>query len=538
MSSPILWGPTGAINLQSALSLTGSTSGSVTITTQPAAGTYNFNLPTTAGTSGYALTSGGGSSSPMTWTSVVTTSEVGVANGVASLDSSGKVPSSELPSTLLQYEGLWNPATNTPTLQDSTGVNAYVYQVSTAYAGPITGLNNATMVNFQVGNLVIFSSSIGQWEQTTPAAGVSSVNGAQGAVTLSVASSNGLAGTYSGTTLTLSTSVTGILYGNGTSIAAAIAGDFPTLNQNTTGTAANITATSNSTLTTLSALSLPGSQVTGDISGNAANITATSNSTLTTLSSLSLPTSQLSGNISLTTQVSGVLPIANGGTDNGSLGVTAGGVIYTDGTKLQNTGAGTSGQFLQSNGSSAPSWSSPAPSGAVVMYAGSSAPTGWLLCDGSSYSTTTYAALFAAIGYTFGGSGGSFNVPDTRGIFVRGAGTNGTLTNANGVAFSGTNGTYQNDKFQGHWHTVSDPAHTHTIQINGGPVYSGATSGSGANNVNNNSGANIGGLQWLNTSNFTGISVHSPATDGSNGTPRTGTETNPANLAMNHIIKT
>src|ERR1700693_6105995 len=84
---------------------------------------------------------------------------------------------------------------------------------------------------------------------------------------------------------------------------ALVPSDVPTLNQNTTGTAANITAPSNSTLTTLSALSLPGSQVTGNISGNAANITATSNSTLTSLPDLSLPTSQLSGDISLTTQV-------------------------------------------------------------------------------------------------------------------------------------------------------------------------------------------------------------------------------------------
>lgn len=54
-----------------------------------------------------------------------------------------------------------------------------------------------------------------------------------------------------------------------------VVADVPTLNQNTTGTAANITASSNSTLTTLSALSLPGSQVTGNISGNAANVTGT-----------------------------------------------------------------------------------------------------------------------------------------------------------------------------------------------------------------------------------------------------------------------
>lgn len=54
-----------------------------------------------------------------------------------------------------------------------------------------------------------------------------------------------------------------------------VAADIPTLNQNTTGTAANITATTNSTLTTLSSLSLPGSQVSGNISGNAANVTGT-----------------------------------------------------------------------------------------------------------------------------------------------------------------------------------------------------------------------------------------------------------------------
>jgi len=67
------------------------------------------------------------------------------------------------------------------------------------------------------------------------------------------------------------------LRGNGThvSMSAIQASDVPTLNQNTTGTASNITATSNSTLTTLSALSLPGSQVSGNISGNAANVTGT-----------------------------------------------------------------------------------------------------------------------------------------------------------------------------------------------------------------------------------------------------------------------
>jgi hypothetical protein len=50
--------------------------------------------------------------------------------------------------------------------------------------------------------------------------------------------------------------------------------------------------------------------------------------------------------------------------------------------------------------------------GTVVMYAGSILPNGYLWCDGSTYSTATYPALFAIIGYTYGGSVANFNVPD------------------------------------------------------------------------------------------------------------------------------
>lgn len=82
-----------------------------------------------------------------------------------------------------------------------------------------------------------------------------------------------------------------------------------------TGNATNITASSNSSLTTLPSLSLPGSQVSGNIAGTASNITASSNSTLTTLPSLSLPGSQVSGSIAgNAANVTGTVAIANGGT--------------------------------------------------------------------------------------------------------------------------------------------------------------------------------------------------------------------------------
>jgi hypothetical protein len=122
-----------------------------------------------------------------------------------------------------------------------------------------------------------------------------------------------------------------------------VGADVPTLNQNTTGTASNITATTNSTLTTLSALSLPGAQVTGNISGTASNITATTNSTLTTLSALSLPGSQVTGNISgEAANVTGIVGIANGGT-NLSTTPTSGQLLIGNGTNytLSTLTAGT-----------------------------------------------------------------------------------------------------------------------------------------------------------------------------------------------------
>jgi len=61
------------------------------------------------------------------------------------------------------------------------------------------------------------------------------------------------------------------------------------------------------------------------------------------------------------------------------------------------------------------------PAGTVVAFAGTTAPAGWLLCDGTSYLRATYATLFTAIGNAHGAADVShFNVPDYRGRFLRG----------------------------------------------------------------------------------------------------------------------
>lgn len=62
------------------------------------------------------------------------------------------------------------------------------------------------------------------------------------------------------------------------------------------------------------------------------------------------------------------------------------------------------------------------PAGTVIWFSGKSLPSGYLVCNGQSLKKATYANLFNAIGYTYGGSGDNFNVPnlsDGNGRFIR-----------------------------------------------------------------------------------------------------------------------
>jgi hypothetical protein len=116
-------------------------------------------------------------------------SEKGNANGYASLDSGGKVPISQLPSSIMEYKGTWNAATNTPTLANGTGDTGDVYICNVAGtvnfgAGPIT---------FAVGDYVIYSGTI--WQRSS---------GAVGTVTSVAASITGDSVTISGSPVTTS----------------------------------------------------------------------------------------------------------------------------------------------------------------------------------------------------------------------------------------------------------------------------------------------------------------------------------------------
>lgn len=210
--------------------------------------------------------------------------------------------------------------------------------------------------------------------------------------------------------------------------------------------------------------------------------------------------------------------------------VNASGAIGIGGTNF-----GNSGEALVSNGSGSPvDWAQIIPPGAMMPYAGSTPPTGWLLCYGQSLSTTTYANLFAAIGYTHGGSGGSFNLPDLRGRVIAGKDNmGGTSANRLTTAGSGVNGDVLG---------TSGGEETHLLNINEMPLHGHPWWSSSTTQTSLNSDAN-GGFVHSNSSDalraaYTGVPA-SPLGQqiGGEGGSQPHNNVQPT-FILNYIIKT
>lgn len=107
------------------------------------------------------------------------TANKGVANGYASLDGGGKVPVSQLPSSIMEYQGTFNASTGSPTLANGTGNTGDVYRVTVA------GTQNfgAGNISFEVGDYVIYNGSV--WEKSDTTDAVSTVAGLTGDVSAS-----------------------------------------------------------------------------------------------------------------------------------------------------------------------------------------------------------------------------------------------------------------------------------------------------------------------------------------------------------------
>ena len=120
------------------------------------------------------------------------------------------------------------------------------------------------------------------------------------------------------------------------------------------------------------------------------------------------------------------------------------------------------------------------PTGTIVQFAGTTAPTGWLLCRGQVLQTTgQYAALFDVLEYRYGGSGSSFHLPDLQKRVPVGLDVNNPAdTNFSQLGQVGgqVNTTLQASDLPGHSHTVSGNAalggtHSHDTTSNGNPLY-------------------------------------------------------------------
>ena len=185
-----------------------------------------------------------------------------------------------------------------------------------------------------------------------------------------------------------------------------------------------------------------------------------------------------------------------------------------------------------------------APAGSILLYGGSSAPTGWLICNGATLSTTTYGTLFAVVGYTYGGSGGNFLLPSMTNKFAFGGtpgvgGGSATILEANLPvhyhSITGpTGGMSANSTLS---HSITDPNHHHTETSSvTGSVTTAYASGA-------NAFLNTGSVTVDTTSAATGISIashtvsHDHTLPSFTGNTGSGTAYYQPHVVFNYIIK-
>lgn len=222
--------------------------------------------------------------------------------------------------------------------------------------------------------------------------------------------------------------------------------------------------------------------------------------------------------------------------------------------------------------------------GSGMLWFNNSAPTGYLICDGSAVSRTTYSVLFGLIGTAYGVGDGSttFNLPDLRQRFPLGkaaSGTGNTLGATGGAIDHTHTGAAHTHTIASHTHT--GPSHTHTISADGSHNHGGTTTSDGLHGhtfstntdtpsaVDSSGGTSAGFLvpttghthHLSGSSDLNGTHSHTISSDGSHShggatgasgtgvtggtslttdstTPGAGGTNNPPFVVVNYIIKT
>lgn len=156
------------------------------------------------------------------------------------------------------------------------------------------------------------------------------------------------------------------------------------------------------------------------------------------------------------------------------------------------------------------------PAGTILPFGGSVAPSGFLACDGSAVSRTTYARLFSAIGTAWGAGDGSttFNVPSLSRKTLVGSGGTGTATLANTVGSTGGEETHAltTAELAVHTHGTTENPHTHGTIENPHTHNWGHNNQTGAGAGGGNYGGTSGGYAEATSSATTGLSINSATT--------------------------
>lgn len=181
--------------------------------------------------------------------------------------------------------------------------------------------------------------------------------------------------------------------------------------------------------------------------------------------------------------------------------------------------------------------------GEIIFYAGSSAPAGWLECDGSAISRTTYAGLFAVVGTTYGAGDGSttFNLPDNRGYFLRG------YDHGAGRDIGRTIGSTQTASLLTHNHGITDNGHAHGVSDGGhqhryhivtdSDTFARSVSGGSSPHVQNLGDGTNTAANYVHTETVgTGVSINGATTGISTNNAGAG-DNRPINIAYMTLIK-
>jgi microcystin-dependent protein len=191
--------------------------------------------------------------------------------------------------------------------------------------------------------------------------------------------------------------------------------------------------------------------------------------------------------------------------------------------------------------------------GEVTMYAGGVVPSGWLLCDGSEKSRTTYAALFSAIGTQYGVGNGSttFNLPDTKLRSIVGVGTGKALASNEGSAEGARNARWSH----AHAHTASATVagagtgisvsinatatdHNHAMSFTHGQANNTTATGSAQRTTGTAHGSTDLAAQAQGQSHSHSNTVNDPGhAHGASATVNSGGSSDHPFLALNFLIK-